>query len=239
MNRMALRFLTLTSLLVGIGQAKADLVYTLNDTTNGVSATADFAITSNGFVITITNTESNTADAGHAISQFSFAINSASLGTVTSFSELAGVETAFTGSTTPVDNTSAGSLKLHWQFSGSGPFLLDALSGAQPNHLIVAAGSTPNSSLTNNHTPSFIGATQFFFTTSTAPTSLSRDDITGFQFAFGTMAEVPLESASGSGTSHQGIVTPEPSTIALALSGLAATGFVGIRRHRRDSRASA
>ena len=56
------------------GQAKADLMWTLNDVTHGVSGTVDFVKVAGGFEIKVINTESNTADAGHAISQIQFTV---------------------------------------------------------------------------------------------------------------------------------------------------------------------
>jgi PEP-CTERM motif len=214
--------------------ARADLIYTLNDTTNGVSATANFTLTSTGFVIAITNTESNTPDAGHAISQFSFTVNNTNTGVPTAFSQITGTTTDFNGNTNSVNDTPSGGLADHWQFTGGSTTTLDALSGGQPDHLIAATGSTPNSSLTNTHLPSFIGTTYFYFTDSTLPTTLTTADITGFKFAFGTTPEVPLEAASGSGVTPF-VSTPEPATITMAGLGLGAIGLIRFVRKAKKA----
>ena len=54
----------------------------------------------------------------------------------------------------------------------------------QPNHLVVAAGSTPNANPTNTHLPSFIGETDFFFADATVLTTLSSSNITSVALAF-------------------------------------------------------
>ena len=71
----------------------------------------------------------------------------------------------------------------------------------------------------------------------TSSTVLSLGNFSGVLFAFGTG---PAFGTAGTPTSADlgpnGIVTPEPSTITIALSGFFAAGFLGIRRHRRASK---
>src|SRR4051794_31638054 len=104
--RLRFRFRILASaaalalLLIGTSGAQASVTYTLNDTTNGVSATATFDIVSGKIRMTVTNTESNTADAGHATSQIQFAVNGTTVSVPTAFVELKGTETNFSGSPT-------------------------------------------------------------------------------------------------------------------------------------------
>jgi len=205
--------LGLLGLLLGcVGQAKADLIYILSDTINGVSGSVDFVKVAGGFEMKVINTEANTTDAGHAISQIQFTVGGL-LGLPTAFAELAGMETTFTGSPTSVDYKPPASAQ-HWPFSTSGSTvsLLDVGGsiGGQPNHLIVASGSTPNASLTNTHLPSFIGETDFFFADATVPANFTTSDVTSVKLAFGTQPEVPLEQLS-----PQIGAVPEPTSIFL------------------------
>ena len=217
-----------TFVLLGVNlvssNARADVIYLLGDTTNGVSASADFKVIAGGFEVIVTNTESNTPDAGHAISQFSFTVGDG-LAFPTAMTGITGTSTTFSGPATPVHGftmaTNVGSSidyeADHWAFITPPPApdngqVLDVAGpiGGQPMYLIVAAGSTPDSSLTNTHLPSFVGATTFIFSDPTVPANLTTADITNVQFAFGTQPEVPLES--GSSPSPGPTLSPLPSS---------------------------
>jgi hypothetical protein len=215
-------------LLVGVSRANADVLYTLNDTTNGVSATAHIKAVAGGIQITVTNTESNTANAGKAISQLQLTVGGG-LSLPTAFSELKGTLTDFSNPTSSLDAAPPTSSE-HWKFTTSGASTVNLATvgpnayGGQPNHLIVADGSTPNASLTNTHTPSFIGAVDFFLATASVPADITLANITSFKFAFGTQPEIPLESGTGSynpSTNPQVDVVPEPATLTLLCIGSA------------------
>ena len=225
-------FFALGLMLGCVSQAKADLTYTLNDTAHQVSATAVFSVVAGGIEITVTNTESNTQDAGHAISQIQFTVGGA-LGRPSAFTEIAGTTTNFAGTTAHIDVTPPASTQ-HWLFSTPSNSTVDLFDvngyGGQPNHLIVAAGSTPNASLTNTHTPSFIGAVNFFLSDSTLPNggNLTLSDITGVRFAFGTNLEVPLEAATESVAA-----APELSSMSMVLGVAGVLGAIGLVRRWR------
>jgi hypothetical protein len=190
----------------------------------------------------VTNTESNTADAGHAISQVQFTFGS-TVGPTTAFTELAGTTTDFASSPVAIDVTPPTSTE-HWSSqTGSGTTSVWAVNsgtltggyGGQPNHLIVAAGSTPNASLTGPHTPSFTGPVDFFFADSTVPTDLTAADITGVSFGFGTQSptlEVPLEPGTPGGS------VPEPATM-LVWSLLGTLGLAGVWWKKRTVKVAA
>jgi hypothetical protein len=223
------------------GPAKADVTYTLNDTTKGVSAQAVFSIVNGEIRIAVTNTESNTHDAGHALSQIQFTVGG-STGKPTGFAELVGNTTDFNGNNGSVDARPPTSTE-HWSFQSPSTtaslWTVDGGGlngyGGKPNHLIAATGSTPDSSLKGNHDPSFVGEVDFYLTDATLPSNgdLTLADITGLKFAFGTGPEVPLESATGSYTPKVQAV-PEPSSTILAVLG--AVGFLGYGRRRRMSK---
>jgi hypothetical protein len=226
--------LAVASLVLGVaGREARALTFTLNDTTNNVSATADFEAAPGGFEVIITNTEANTADAGHAISEFQFTVGGG-FAAPTAWTEVMGTATDFSNPPTAVDDTPSGSPLVadHWQFQTSGSNTLmctvaqsggSCAPGGQPDHLIVAAGSMPNASLTGTHIPSFIGPTTFFFSdTSGAPTDVTQ--ITDVQFAFGTGPEVTLEDTPPPSP------VPEPASLFLVGSGFAAVGAAVRRR---------
>ncbi len=211
-------------LFSGLGQIQAFPVYTLNDPTHGLSATASFTPVSGGFMMTVTNTEANTPDAAHAISQIQFTIGGSRMGQPTAFTQLSGTVTDFNGNTSSQTFTpsSPGQTTLaHWNFtnvstSASGVFDVGPNGpGGQPNYLIVASGSKPNSSLTGTHIPSFVGPVNFFFADSSVPSDLNFSDITGVSFAFGTKPEFPLTPGDPGGGPGPGGGTPEPASLTL------------------------
>jgi hypothetical protein len=233
MRRIAWALVTLALLLGGTGYARAGVLYTLNDNANGVSATALFQTVAGGIEITVTNTESNTADAAHAISQIRFTVGGG-LSLPSSFTKIAGTTTDFSGTTKSITVSPPTSTE-YWSFQSGGTtvslWTVDGNGlngyGGQPNHLIVAAGSTPNASLTNTHLPSFIGPVNFFLAASSVPSNLTKADITGVKFSFGTQPEVSLDKASGS----DDVVAPEPSTILGAVTAsLLGLGYAWRRR---------
>jgi hypothetical protein len=202
-------------LLGGVKPARADFMWTL--TGSSVSGTVNFVKVTGGFEIKVINTESNTADASQAISQIQLTLGGG-LGVPTSFTEIKGTATDFTNPTTSVDDTPASGVADHWKFSTSGSTVsIFDVNGpvGQPDHLIVAAGSTPNSSLTNTHLPSFIGETDFFFADATVPSAFTTSDVTGVKLAFGTQPETPL-----TGLTAPSSTVPEPATFYL-LGGIA------------------
>ena len=238
------------SLVLGVaGREARALTFTLTDPTNNVSATADFEPVAvadlpfpgfQGFEVIITNTEANTADAGHAISEFQFTVGGG-FAVPTAWTEVTGTATDFSTPPTAVDDTPSGSPLVadHWQFQTSGSDTLmctvsqsggSCAPGGQPDHLIVAAGSMPNASLTGTHIPSFIGPTTFFFSdTSGAPTDVTQ--ITDVKFAFGTGPEVTLEDTPPTSP------VPEPASLFLVGSGFAAVG-AAVRRRWGGSKAA-
>ena len=220
-----------------VAQSSASpLTYTLNDATHGVSAKATFNAAPGGFYIEVTNTESNTPDAGHAISQIQFTVGGGfALPTPASaFYKISGMATDFSSAPVMVSDLATNGQVDHWGYTPAPPsgdvFDVSGPVGGQPNYLIVAAGSTPNSSLTNTHLPSFVGPVDFYFTdASGAPTTLAQ--ISGFKFAFGTTPEVPLESGTGTpSTGDTPPPAPEPSTALLLGFGMFGLARIKSRR---------
>jgi hypothetical protein len=226
---------TLTLLLAAAGQAKADVVYTISQ--GNVSAQATFTAVPGGIEIAVVNTEANTMDAAQAISQLQFTINTATVSLPTSFTRLTGMTTDFgTPPTTAMEDSSPPAASQHWGFSTSGTTTVNLVDvsgggltgpGGQPNHLITATGSTPNSSLAGTHIPSFIGEVDFFLAATTVPSNLTTNDITGVKFSFGTGPETLLASGTGSN------VAPVPEPASVTLLGTGVLGLLGFAWRRR------
>lgn len=232
-------------LFLRVSPAEAAITYTLNDTAHHVSATATFSVVTGGIQIVVTNTETNTANAGMAIGQLQFTVGGA-LGLPSAFTELKGVTTSNFSQTAAIDHLSPAKAD-HWMFKTSvstvNLFTVDGNGmtgyGGKPNHLIAATGSTPNASLMNNHNPSFIGPVTFYLKVAIVPADLTAADITGVKFSFGTGsgdAAFTLQSASpppqlppGGTTPGVTAAAPEPGSLLLwGLLGLA--GLVYSRR---------
>jgi hypothetical protein len=232
MKRSILGIAAVALALCGAEQARADLVYTLGSGSDPFQATADFAFAPGGFVVTVTNTEPNTPDAGHAISLFTFTVNGTTLGVPSSWTEVKGNTNDFAGNTGFSDATPSGSPPTadHWSYSvSSNTVTMNDLSTAQPDHLIVHTGSTVNGSLNNTHQPSFVGGVQYFYADATLPKTLDTTTITSVTFAFGTTADEQQSSK------EPGIPTaaPEPSTLLGAATGvLMLAGYAWRKRHR-------
>jgi hypothetical protein len=221
--------------LGGLGKARAVPIYTVS--TGNVSATVFFQPVAGGFVMSVMNTEPNTLDASQAVSQVQFTIGGNRLALPTAFTQITGSTTTFTGPPTPVtDVVPNGSNNVdHWAFSTPNSSTINMFDvggvGGQPNHLIVAPNSTPNSSLTNTHLPSFTGLTNFFFADSSVPSDLNTSDITAVKVSFGTVPETPLVPGDPS-NGPPPFVAPEPAS--LTLLGAGAFGLLGLAWRRRS-----
>ena len=134
---------------------------------------------------------------------------------------------------------------LHWGTTDTnGLFNLQTVgnngaAGGKPNHLIVgalASGTTDYNPSYAEHTPDFHKTATFYIADSkvTGSTVLSLTDFSNFQFAFGTG---PALGGNASGSVISSVVpaipTPEPSTIALALSAIPAGLGYWLSRRRR------
>jgi hypothetical protein len=238
--------------LIG-GAARADFVATVSG-----KVTADFTLTTYngtpGIQIILTNIESNTTSAALAISGISFNVVSNANLAVPSASALKlvhGTEMTFnpqgTDGSTINDTGPFTNSPSHWGYGVSGSTVTLATAGStaqggQPTHLIVAPGSTPDSSLTNSHQPSFDTSATFFIADAlvNSNTVLNASDITNVTIYFGTQPD-SSSSAPGSGSSggpgaQPADATAAPAPPSVVLFGLGAVGLagyvVGTRRRR-------
>jgi hypothetical protein len=240
----------LSIVAISSAQARADVTYAYASASKGDSASVTFTSVYDSATnkydeieMTVTNTEPFTNDAGNAISGVSFTLGGSDK--IGSFLQLSGNTNDLTspGSGSGFQSitlaASNAGLAGHWQFTSSGgstSAILNALSGTQPNHLIVSysdTASSPNGSLDGNHQPSFVGSASFLFSSSVVPSSLTNSDITGVTFQFGTTPENP--NAPGTYVPNQFQQVPEPSGI-VALLGLSGMGLVGLVRRARSRR---
>jgi hypothetical protein len=96
--------------------------------------------------------------------------------------------------------------------------------GGQPKYMIISPNATPRGPV-SNFDPYFNGSATFIISDSNV-TSATALNISGVEFGFGTGPELTLPGSPGP-------VVPEPSTMALAVTGIATLCFAGLRRLRR------
>jgi hypothetical protein len=240
-------------------KAVADFVATASDK-NGNAATATFLPAThggvNGIAIILQNTESNTLDAGNAISGISFTVvANANLGLPSALTLVRGTLVTFSQSgqpgtvaAIPVDDNGpyTNSPPSHWGFGANGTTITLETAGnvaqvGAPTHLIVAAGSTPNGSLVDIYRPSFDTSALFFVADSAVNvnTVLNASDITNVKILFGigpdyTVA-TSVQGSSGPGD-LVGLPAP-PSVVLLGLGGACLAGYA-VRSCRRQTAAA-
>jgi hypothetical protein len=189
-----------------------------------VSATASFNVTTNSIVVTLTNLQSSMHSAGQLISDLFFKVGDGSQ-TPSTLSSSSGQEVTVAGNGTA---TLGSTVSTGWGYTvTSGVGHLDDLNGgASPHHTIIgppnASGvyDNANSSITNGaHSPFLSESATFTF--SGLNLSNTTNVISNVVFSFGTT----------SGDNINGVVVPEPSTLAIA--GLGALGFMGFGFRRR------
>jgi hypothetical protein len=226
-------------------RARADLVYTITDSGNGISATVDFqyAVDNHGNVtgleITVTN-NSTSNDSAHSVSGIVVTVNSAAVGTPSSLTRLSGDQVTFTkgqgNNYTSTDlgfqdfNPASNDPNLHWflNTNGSG-FSLDNVGYPHIQEMII-----PGTSVGSNVTPFnpyFNQTANFYVADSTLPAVLSTLNITGVTLKFGTGPEYTTDGP-GSGTTPRPLLpTPEPATTTMAAFGVGSIAlFWAIRR---------
>jgi hypothetical protein len=212
----------------------ATFITASGETTGGGPVNAEAEITTGAGTLTIKltnlllgNQAGSSYDVAQEISALFFTLSNAPSSTLNEDSSDTGTLRDFTSSSAFTD--ASGTLS-RWTLTSSGANLaLDVLGGGQPNQLIIGgqgSGYDVNSSV-RTHDPQVAVSATFNF--SAPGVSASTTVIpTSVVFRFGTTAgrdQVPGQPGT--------IPNPEPSTIALALSGLGAIGIVGLRRLRR------
>jgi hypothetical protein len=243
--------------------ARAGVTYTTvpGKTNDGpLQATITFTALDGGIMATVTNTESGiNFRQGQAVSAFSFTIVSPLV--PTAYSGIAGdyltpvSGAAWPTSSTPIteygyDASPAAGSDVGWgatvgKTTSTGA-AGNASPGGLPTYLIIPSTGTAGSgkSLTG-HGPYFIGPTEFFFAVPNvmATTNLVSADFSNVKIGFGTAPDLTLGTTltdSGSSIQAQALIAPaqagavpEPSSLALAIAGFGAIGFLGYRRRRR------
>jgi hypothetical protein len=198
---------------------------TFSVSTDSLNASADFTPSAGSLTIALTDllTADQVISAGQLVSDISFTV-SGGTGSATVSSQT-GTLIFLDSNGTVISSTS--NAALDWGVSGTGgSYTLTALTGGQPNELIIGGTSTTtsypnaNGSITNqppNSFQPFIQGTGNYTLAIAGVTSTST--ISNVVFSFGTQPETLVPAG-----------VPEPSPIVLALAGLGTLGLVSLRR---------
>jgi hypothetical protein len=190
--------------------ASAATIFFTGNSSDGhaVSATAEFTPAANTLTIKLTNTTTNTLDAGELLTALDF-----SLGVLTpSLTSKTGIERTVNGNGTFSDTASAQDLSWSLVSKGSGVYQLNFNPNAEDAIIAPPSGSTytGNGSINGNNGHNPFAAVSATFVLS-VPGATVATPITVAAFRFGTN----LDSAPGTTT------VPEPTSAALLLMGLA------------------
>ena len=204
--------------LLGVAPASAAL-YTVNGVFGGdlLSGTADITVGNGSISVVLTDTGTGQRSSGQTISDVEFGVSGiTAIRNLTQSGSLVNVNDD--GTVTPV----AGS-PTRWESSLSGTLVhLTALSGTQPENLIVGLNPNQNNGFDNfnpyiNHTGTFtlacLGCT-------------SSSTLSDVSISFGTNGfSVPATVAA----------VPEPSTWAMMILGFFGVGFMAYRRRNQNT----
>jgi len=189
-----------------------------------ISAQANIGSASGVVSFTLTNLLANPKDVGQLLSDFSFTVSGLT-GGLSIIENQSGRERTVAGNGT---FTNGLSVEPNWSLSVSaGTIKLDNLAAgaAGPAHLLIgepgAGGiySNANGSIAGNgpHNPFLAGTVLWFLS---VPGVTTDSSITNVVFSFGTTP----------GDNHAGTLVPEPTSLLLVGSGLAALGAWGRKR---------
>jgi hypothetical protein len=225
------------------GPARADLIFTASGSIaneGAVNARATFIAENGDNKIVLQNLgPTNSMGAAQAISEFFFSVDGLTLrASDLKLTSLSGPTINY-GSPTTTSSASAtgsGAPLLHWGFGGLGGNALELATvqrngndnvapGGSPMYMIMSQNATPRGNV-SNFDPYFNGSATYIISDSHV-TSATTLNISSVKFGFGTGPELTLPGVPGVPSP-----VPEPSTMALALTGLAALCFGSVRRFR-------
>lgn len=248
----------LIALLFATSSSRAAFIsYTASGTNDGysVSASASFTTSSGQIVITLTNTlaASSFVDAAQAISQISFTLSNAvgTVGTQTASGQLGNIDArshvwqGWNYVTNPnygkvTYKTGAGSTNPN-RWVDNSPTIHSynttvtlTPGGVQMIAPYLANGGdygSPHSNVDDDN-PYVIGTATF---TLNLGSITANTNITGMTFRFGEPGYCSSTTITGvrDNSVNDPVITPEPATMALAISGLGTFGIAGLRRLRR------
>jgi len=212
--------------------ARADSIqYTVN---SGADSASIVFTAENGYLLAaVTNTSTSGVTQGMMVSGFSFNVDGTILNP-TAFQEISGASIsgltkttgAYSGGGTAFDYTSNITANTHWgDFSNSSKVVsLTALTGGQPNGMIIPNSGTTVNSFNSDFDPDLIGTIDFKLTdASLSTTTAISGDISNVNISFGTNPDATLTASVPS-------PTPEPGT--LTLMGLGLAGLILVSRRR-------
>jgi len=233
--------LVLGILLLSPGIASADFTFTtgtVSSSDGNLSAEAVFQLSKDAITVIVTNLQSGIVSVGQTVSGISFSVD-APPATSFTLQSIAGVlvDVDTNGTATYPDQgkvtTYSGSALPdgRWHLTDTPPNLI-ALGGGQPDHLVLGPAnssgnySSAKGSLNGQFNPFFQNSVTLVLS---APGVTDKSTISNVVFNFGTGVKEHT-APGGPGTTS---LTPEPSTMALALSGFVGFGLAGVRRLRR------
>jgi len=225
--------------------ARASIIYETNAGLNGkdgpVDARATFDFGPNSLTLTLDNLQTNYQAGGQAISGIIFTIGGSPTGTTFTGGTAVHINLDKPGNI--VSTSGSATATSRWGLDTTTPVGLTALTGTQPDEMIIGppvsqTGGSNNlgfystSNAQDQFNPFLEKSATFTFTFTGGVTSSTS--VSGVKFQFGTGPD----TTTGTEDSHivpPPVAAPEPATLGMAMFAVAASAWYAWRRRRRTA----